>query len=118
MKQYVIMGLLIFSSCIVMASDKKNNPESQKAAQAWLDSTNECIHDVRDRNITYRRSHFCRMSVAKMHVYLDSFQGMFTNPDPKAEMLSLQAQKYLWMAVAISATPLEKRHGLNIDAWR
>ena len=117
------MKNLLLIVCLVVPTlscsvGPKNNPESRKAAKAWLDSTEECILDVRDRNIIYRNSHFCRMSIGRMHVYIDSFQGMFINPDSEAEYLSMSAQKYLWMARAISATPPNERPVLHIDAWR
>jgi hypothetical protein len=112
------MYTVLFFSLHCYAEEPTNNIESQKAAQAWLDSTTSCILDVRDHDIKYEVSHSCRMSVARMHVYLESFNGMYVNPDEKAEYLSMKAQKYLWMARALSATPPNERQNLNLDAWR
>jgi hypothetical protein len=92
MKAFIVAFAMLALSLHCYAGDPTNNIESQKAAQAWLDSTTPCILDVRDHDIKYEDSHSCRMSVAKMHVYLDSFNGMFVNPDKNEEYLSMQAQ--------------------------
>lgn len=102
--------LLLASGC---SDSKTNNVASQEAAKAWLDSTDECIYDVRDRDIKYQDSNYCFLSITKMREYLETYDD-FINPDVEAEYLSMKAQKYHWMAIAISSKP---DHMLNMDVW-
>lgn len=103
-----------FGSSIANAS---TYPEGTRtASKAWLDSTNECVLDTRDRNIMYENSSNCQRSIALMHMYLDTYTG-FRNPDLIAENNANAAKSYLWMAMALS---LGKKSGTpvyNIDVW-
>lgn len=96
-KAAIIYGL-IFTGCI-NASQK-----SRKAAEIWLESTNECIFDVRDRGIKYEKSRFCIDVVNKKDLYYDSdpsdlYAG---NPDCEIEVIVQKSLKFMWMARAVS----------------
>ncbi|WP_318475988.1 hypothetical protein [Photobacterium leiognathi] len=109
MRIKLLAVLLLASGC----SDNTTNITSQKAAKAWLESTDECIYDVRDRGIKYQDSNYCFVSIIKMREYLNTYENM-VNPDEKAEHFSQKAQKYHWMAIAISSKP---DHVLHMDVW-
>ncbi|WP_318409189.1 hypothetical protein [Photobacterium leiognathi] len=109
MRIKLLAVLLLASGC----SDNTTNIPSQKAAKAWLESTDECVYDVRDRNIKYQDSKNCYLSIIKMREYLNTYDRMI-NPDKEAEFLAMSAKQYHWMAIAISSNP---DHALRLDVW-
>lgn len=85
----------------------------EAAASAFLNGTNECILDVRDRGLTYRDSGHCAALESLSAAYLaaggDDTKG--NEPTP-IKLKGQKALKYVWMARAIS----ELGGGMQ-DAW-
>ena len=75
----------------------------ETAAAEFLDGTNECILDVRDRGLTYEKSRNCRALEALSAGYLATGGNDPGGGEPTPIRLKGQeALKYVWMARAIS----------------
>jgi hypothetical protein len=81
----------------------KDYSKLEAAADAFLEGTNECIYDVRDRGITYRDSRYCALLEKLSESYLAAGGD---NPDGGEPSIiyakGQRALKFVWMARAIS----------------
>ena len=76
----------------------------EAAADAFLEGTNECILDVRDRGITYERSANCAALATLSKAYIAAGGDAPRGEEPSVIHAKAQdALKYVWMARAISA---------------
>lgn len=75
----------------------------EAAAAAFLNGTNECILDVRDRRLTYKSSMNCAALATHSLAYLNAGGDDTKGNEPTPIRLKGQeALKYVWMARAIS----------------
>ena len=75
----------------------------EATANAFLNGTNECILDVRDRGLKYQNSINCAMLEKLSLAYLDAGGDAREGGEPSVIYATAQsALKYTWMARAIS----------------
>lgn len=81
-----------------------NYQKLEAAADVFLEGTNECILDVRDRGITYEKSANCALLEKLADAYLSAGGDAPRGEEPSVIYARGQeAIKYMWMARAVSA---------------
>lgn len=91
----LFLALLSLSACTQALNNKGESEASQLSSRA-----DECLYDVRDKNIGYTQSNNCRM--------LSGISSTLFNlgaPDSwsqKAQIEFYQAQRSAWIAVALN----------------
>ena len=99
LRSAVIAGLFIGIG-VSTVSCRQTNAELRAAADALSRAADECLYDVRDRNLTWEQSSHCGSLSALASSYIAL--GGFQNENAEVRLVADRARTTAWMARATS----------------
>lgn len=95
-----VISVLLFGTAVLLMGCRQANFELRAAADGLSRTADECLYDVRDRNLTWERSSNCASlsALASRYIALGGFQAENVDVRLTAE----RARTTAWMARATS----------------